>query len=45
MVIMIDWHLGLLKYLDADSLILLSDVNGLYTQNPKIYKNAKLLKK
>jgi len=28
----------------ADSLILLSDVNGLYTQNPKINKNAKLLK-
>jgi len=28
----------------ADSLILLSDVNGLYTQNPKLYKNAKLLK-
>jgi glutamate 5-kinase len=28
----------------ADSLILLSDVNGLYTQNPKIHKNAKLLK-
>jgi glutamate 5-kinase len=28
----------------ADSLILLSDVDGLYTQNPKIYKNAKLLK-
>ena len=28
----------------ADSLILLSDVNGLYTQNPKVYKNAKLLK-
>ena len=28
----------------ADSLILLSDVNGLYTQNPKIYKNTKLLK-
>ena len=28
----------------ADSLILLSDVNGFYTQNPKIYKNAKLLK-
>ena len=28
----------------ADSLILLSDVNGLYTQNPKIYENAKLLK-
>ena len=28
----------------ADSLILLSDVDGLYTQNPKIFKNAKLLK-
>ena len=28
----------------ADSLILLSDVDGLYTQNPKLYKNAKLLK-
>ena len=28
----------------ADSLILLSDVNGLYTHNPKIYKNAKLIK-
>jgi len=28
----------------ADSLVLLSDVDGLYTQNPKIYKNAKLLK-
>ena len=28
----------------ADSLILLSDVDGLYTQNPKIYKEAKLLK-
>ena len=28
----------------ADSLILLSDVNGLYTQNPKIYKDAKLFK-
>ena len=28
----------------ADSLILLSDVDGLYTQNPKIDKNAKLLK-
>ena len=27
----------------ADSLILLSDVDGLYTQNPKIYKNAKLI--
>jgi len=28
----------------ADSLILLSDVDGLYTQNPKIYKNASLIK-
>jgi glutamate 5-kinase len=28
----------------ADSLILLSDVDGLYTQNPKIFKNAKLLR-
>ena len=28
----------------ADSLILLSDVDGLYTHNPKIYKNAKLIK-
>ena len=28
----------------ADSLILLSDVDGLYTQNPKIYKDARLLK-
>ena len=29
----------------ADSLILLSDVDGLYTQNPKIYKKAKLIKR
>ena len=29
----------------ADSLVLLSDVNGLYTKNPKVYKNAKLIKK
>jgi len=29
---------------NADSLILLSDVDGLYTQNPKINKNAKLFK-
>ena len=28
----------------ADTLILLSDVDGLYTKNPKIYSNAKLLK-
>jgi glutamate 5-kinase len=30
---------------NADSLILLSDVEGLYTTNPKINKNAQLLKK
>jgi glutamate 5-kinase len=29
----------------ADSLILLSDVNGLYTKNPKIHKNTQLIKK
>jgi glutamate 5-kinase len=29
----------------ADSLILLSDVDGLYTKNPKIYKDAELIKK
>jgi glutamate 5-kinase len=29
----------------ADSLVLLSDVNGLYTKNPKLNKNAELLKK
>ncbi len=28
----------------ADCLILLSDVDGLYTKNPKIYKNTKLIK-
>ncbi len=28
----------------ADALILLSDVNGLYSKNPKIDKNAKLIK-
>jgi glutamate 5-kinase len=28
----------------ADSLISSSDVDGLYTKNPKIYKEAKLLK-
>ena len=28
----------------ADCLILLSDVDGLYTKNPKLYKNAKLIK-
>ena len=30
---------------NADTLILLSDVDGLYTRNPKIYKDAKLIKK
>ena len=30
---------------NADTLILLSDVDGLYTKNPKIFKNAKLIKK
>jgi glutamate 5-kinase len=30
---------------NADALILLSDVNGLYTKNPKIHKDAKLIKK
>ncbi len=30
---------------NADTLILLSDVDGLYTKNPKTFKNAKLIKK
>ncbi len=30
---------------NADTLVLLSDVDGLYTKNPKIFKNAKLIKK
>ena len=30
---------------NADCLILLSDVDGLYTKNPKIFKDAKLIKK
>ena len=30
---------------NADTLILLSDVDGLFTQNPKIYSNAKLIKR
>ena len=29
---------------NADTLILLSDVDGLFTKNPKIHKNAKLIK-
>ena len=30
---------------NADTLILLSDVDGLYTKNPKLFKNAKLIRK
>jgi len=30
---------------NADTLILLSDVDGLFTKNPKIFKNAKLIKR
>ncbi len=30
---------------NADTLILLSDVDGLFTKNPKIHKDAKLIKK
>ena len=30
---------------DADCLVLLSDVDGLYTKNPKIHKDAKLINK
>ena len=30
---------------NADTLILLSDVDGLFTKNPKIFKNAKLINK
>ena len=30
---------------DADCLVLLSDVNGLYTKNPKIHSDAKLINK
>ena len=29
----------------ADTLVLLSDVDGLFTKNPKIFKDAKLIKK
>ncbi len=29
---------------DADTLILLSDVDGLYTKNPKVFKDSKLIK-
>ena len=30
---------------NADTLVLLSDVDGLYTKNPKKFKNAKIIKK
>ena len=30
---------------NADTLILLSDVDGLFTKNPKLFRNAKLIKK
>ncbi len=30
---------------NADTLVLLSDVDGLYSKNPKLFKNAKLIKK
>ncbi len=30
---------------NADTLVLLSDVNGLYSKNPKIFNDAKLIKK
>ena len=30
---------------NADTLILLSDVDGLYTKNPKLFRDAKLIKK
>jgi len=30
---------------NADTLVLLSDVDGLYTKNPKLYKDAKLIEK
>ena len=30
---------------NADTLILLSDVDGLYTKNPKIFKDAKIIKR
>ena len=32
------------QLINADLLILLSDVNGLYDQNPKLNKNANLIK-
>jgi glutamate 5-kinase len=41
---MIDWHRELHKSQMLDTLILLSDVDGLYTKNPKNFKDAKLLK-
>ena len=33
------------QIINADTLILLSDVDGLYTKNPKLFKDSKLIKK
>ncbi len=33
------------QIINADTLVLLSDVDGLYNKNPKLFKNAKLIKK
>ena len=33
------------KITNAETLVLLSDVDGLFTKNPKLYKDAKLIKK
>ena len=33
------------QIVSADTLVLLSDVDGLYTKNPKMFKDAKLIKK
>ena len=33
------------QIMNADTLVLLSDVDGLFTKNPKIYKDAKIIKK
>jgi len=40
-----DWNSDVCSSDLADTLILLSDVDGLYTKNPKIFKDAKLIKK
>ena len=33
------------QIINADTLVLLSDVDGLYTKNPKLFKDARLIKK